>query len=98
MYLTPHIPQIQKLCEQHRVERLYAFGSVLTDRFSEKSDVDLVVEIGDNNPISYSEQYFGLKFKLEDLFRRPIDLLEQKAIKNKYLKAEIAKTSVKIYG
>ena len=98
MYLIPHIPQIRKLCKQHKVERLYAFGSVLTERFSESSDVDFVVEIEDDNPISYSEQYFGLKFKLEDLFRRPVDLLEQKAIKNKYLKAEIDKTSFRIYG
>ena len=45
VYLIPHIPQIRKLCEQHKVEQLYAFGSAVTYRFSEDSDVDLIVEI-----------------------------------------------------
>ncbi|RZJ39222.1 MAG: hypothetical protein EOO18_01335 [Chryseobacterium sp.] len=35
---------IQQLCEQHKVRRLYAFGSVLTDRFQQDSDVDLIVD------------------------------------------------------
>ena len=44
MNLMTHIPQIRELCEQHKVERLYAFGSVLTERFSKDSDVDFLVK------------------------------------------------------
>ena len=35
---------IQKLCASHKVKRLYAFGSVLTDKFNSKSDIDLIVD------------------------------------------------------
>ena len=98
MYLTAYIPQIRQLCERHKVGRLHAFGSVLTEGFSEGSDVDLVVDIEDDDPLSYCDRYFDLKFTLEDLFRRPVDLLERKAIKNKYLREEIERTGVKIYG
>jgi hypothetical protein len=98
MYLTSHIPQIKKLCEQHRVDKLYAFGSVLTDRFSKDSDVDLVVDIKDNDPLSYSELYFDLKFKLEDLFNRRVDLLEERAIRNPYFRKRLDKTKQLIYG
>ena len=98
MYLTPHISEIKKLCEQYKVDKLYAFGSVLTDRFSKDSDVDLVVDIKDKDPISYSDLYFDLKFGLEDLLGRRIDLLEERAIKNPYFRKRLDETKQLIYG
>ncbi len=98
MYLTAHIPRIKKLCEQYKVSKLYAFGSVLTDRFSKDSDVDLIVDIKDNDPISYSDKYFDLKFGLQDLFNRPVDLLEEKALKNPYFIQHLNETKQLIYG
>jgi hypothetical protein len=96
--LTEHIDQIRKLCELNKVSRLFAFGSVTTNKFSQVSDIDLIVEIDDNDPISYSEKYFNLKFQLEEILKRQIDLLEQKAIRNRILKNQIDKTKVQIYG
>jgi hypothetical protein len=98
MYLISHIQQIKELCEQHNVDKLYAFGSVLTDGFTKDSDVDLLVDIKDKDPISYSELYFDLKFKLEDLFNRPVDLLEERAIKNPYFRQHLDETKQLIYG
>ncbi|HPW67364.1 MAG TPA: nucleotidyltransferase domain-containing protein [Salinivirgaceae bacterium] len=95
--LYQHIDQIKRLCELNKVTTLFAFGSVTTDRFKQDSDIDLVVEIDDNDPISYSDKYFNLKFQLEDILKREIDLLEHKAIKNKYLIDEIDRTKVQIY-
>jgi predicted nucleotidyltransferase len=96
--LTEHIDQIRRLCELNKVSRLFAFGSVTTNKFSQVSDIDLIVEIDDNDPISYSEKYFNLKFQLEEILKRQIDLLEQKAIRNRILKNQIDKTKVQIYG
>jgi len=98
MYLTPHISEIKKLCEQNKVDKLYVFGSVLTDKFSKDSDVDFVVDIKDKDPISYSDLYFGLKFGLEDLLNRPIDLLEERAIRNPYFRQHLDETKQLIYG
>ena len=36
--------EISKLCDAHKVKRLYAVGSILTDKFNEHSDVDFIVE------------------------------------------------------
>lgn len=44
-YLDNHISEITKLCEIHKVKALYAFGSVLTDRFNDNGDIDLVVDL-----------------------------------------------------
>jgi predicted nucleotidyltransferase len=98
MYLTSHIPQIKKLCEQHKVDKLYAFGSVLTDQFSKDSDVDLLVNFVDMPVETYADNYFDFKFSLEDMLNRPIDLLEGQAIKNPYFLQKLDATKQLIYG
>jgi predicted nucleotidyltransferase len=90
--------QISKLCSTNKVKSLFAFGSITTENFKPFSDIDLIVDIDENDPISYSDYYFNLKFQLEQIFNRSIDLLESKALKNPYLKTQIDKTKVLIYG
>lgn len=96
--LHQHIDQIRELCNLNNVNTLFAFGSVTGGRFTADSDVDLIVDIIDDDPISYSDKYFNLKFQLEKILKREIDLLEQKAIRNKFLTNEINRTKVQIYG
>ncbi|MCX6223074.1 MAG: nucleotidyltransferase domain-containing protein [Bacteroidia bacterium] len=98
MYLDKYKNEINSLCRQNKVKSLYVFGSVLTDRFNEKSDIDLVVDIDSNDPFDYADSYFNLKFALQDLFRRPIDLLENKAIKNPYIRQNIDHSKSLIYA
>ncbi|MCU7551170.1 nucleotidyltransferase domain-containing protein [Chitinophagaceae bacterium LB-8] len=80
---------IQKLCEQHKVRRLYAFGSVLTDRFKKDSDVDFIVDFEPLDVSQYADNYFDLKFALEDTLHRSVDLLEEKTIRNPYFRKAI---------
>lgn len=89
---------LKNLCQQNKVKSLYVFGSVLTDRFSDKSDIDLIVDIDSIDPIEYADNYFNLKFALQDLFKRPIDLLENKAIKNPYVRQNIDNSKYLIYA
>ena len=97
MYLDSYIDEINMLCENHKVRQLFAFGSVLNAEFTKDSDVDLVVDFNTLDPIEYAENYFGLKFALEDLLNRQIDLLEQKALRNKYLAISINKSKKLLY-
>ena len=39
-----HIKSIVALCRKYKVNRLFVFGSVLTDRFNDGSDIDMVVD------------------------------------------------------
>lgn len=96
--IDQHIEQINRLCEINKVRALFAFGSVTNDSFNSDSDIDLLVDIDDNDPVSYADKYFNLKFQLKEILRREIDLLEQKAIRNKYLKSEIERTKIQIYA
>src|SRR5680860_1095811 len=70
--LNQHIDQIKKLCTRNGVKSLFAFGSVTTDQFKPESDIDLIVDIENNDPLSYSDSYFRLKFELEQLLKRQI--------------------------
>jgi predicted nucleotidyltransferase len=71
---------------------------VNTPDFHENSDVDLLVDFNTSDPIEYSDNYFNLKFELENLLKRHIDLLEYKALKNPLLKERINLTKELIYG
>jgi hypothetical protein len=98
MYLESFIGEIRLLCQKNRVKSLYVFGSVLTDKFTDKSDIDLIVDIDSIDPLEYSDFYFNLKFALEELLRREIDLLESRALKNPYLIDNINQSKTLLYA
>jgi predicted nucleotidyltransferase len=81
------------------VKKLYAFGSILTSRFNEESDVDILVdfnsEIDHNN---YADNYFDFYHALKKIFNRDVDLVDETTIKNPYFKEELDETKKLIYG
>ena len=89
--------QIQTLCRKHSVSELFVFGSVLGDSFNEESDIDFVVDFSDVSLEDYADNYFDLKFSLERIFERDVDLLERKAIRNPYLLESIDSTKQLVY-
>ncbi len=86
------------LCDSHKVGSLFVFGSVLRSHFNEASDIDFVVDFKDVDLYDYADNYFNFKDSLESLFNRPVDLLEERAIKNPILKQSIDSSKVLIYG
>jgi uncharacterized protein len=93
-----NIDGIKDLCKRHKVRKLFAFGSVLTSKFKKTSDIDLIVDFQDVDLYNYADNYFDLKDSLERLFKREVDLLEDKAIKNPYLRKSIESSKQLIYG
>jgi hypothetical protein len=82
--LDTYLNAIKKLCSQHKVNKLYVIGSILTDKFNEQSDVDFIVDFEPQDVLQYADNYYDLKFSLENILRRPVDLLEEQAIRNPY--------------
>ena len=97
-YLIDHINEIKRLCDKHNVKSLFAFGSVTTEAFTPQSDIDLLIDIDSSDPLDYTDNYFAVKFQLEKILKRQIDLLEQKSLRNPYLKKQIDQTKVRVYG
>jgi len=87
-----------RLCKAHKVGKLYAFGSSVTDRFNPNlSDIDVVVKIDIADPADRGDALLSLWDKLEILFKRKVDLLTEDSIKNPYLKKNIDQTKKLIY-
>ncbi len=66
--LTAHRAELDRLC----VKSLAVFGSVARGEARSKSDVDILVEFS-NTPDF--DRYMDLKFFLEDLLKRRVDLV-----------------------
>ncbi len=96
--LDHNILQINDLCKKHKVNNLFVFGSILTDRFNDESDIDLLVDFKDIELSKYVNNYFDFKDSLQNLLGRKIDLLEDKAIKNPVLRRNIDRTKQQVYG
>ena len=93
-----NIQKIVALCKKYKVNKLFVFGSIITDSFNEDSDVDLVVSFNKAEISDYFDNYFDFKYSLEELFGRDVDLLEEQTIKNPYLKKNVDATKALIYG
>jgi predicted nucleotidyltransferase len=86
------------LCKTHDVRYLYAFGSATTNHFNRlSSDIDLLVEIDDPDPITRGEKLLSLWDTFELFFQRRVDLLTDSSIRNPYLRKSIDSTKVLIY-
>ena len=71
---------------------------MLTERFNNESDIDFVVDFEPIDLFLYADNYYDLKFSLRDILKRPVDLLEDRAIKNPYLRQAINQKKLLIYG
>lgn len=96
--ILDNIDRIKALCEAYNVKSLFAFGSVCTNRFDEKSDIDLLISFYPMDYGDYADTYFELADKLELLFHRPVDLITDKSLSNPYFIESVDKTKMQLYG
>lgn len=98
-----NLQRIIDLCHKHKVRTLSVFGSILTDRFNENSDVDLLVDFEDydrDNPhgFDYVTNFFDLQDSLESLLNRKVDLVVASSLENRYFINNINRNKLLIYG
>ncbi len=96
--IEQHKSEIEQLCNNYNVEKMYVFGSILNQNFTKDSDVDLVVKFKSFDLSLYFENYFKLKEKLELILKRKVDLIEEQTLKNPFLIQSINKSKKMIYG
>lgn len=96
-FFEKYRPELVRLCEAYQVERLYAFGSVLTKRFKKESDIDFIVAFEDIPVMERGNNYFPLLWDLEKLLGRKVDLIVEGPIRNPVFREEIEQTKRLIY-
>ena len=102
--ITNNINEITDVCKKHHVKELFVFGSAVRENdFTNNSDVDLLVNF-ENLPLETNEQIFymienrdKLHERLKEIFKKEIDLIEEKNISNKYLRYFINKEKKLVY-
>ncbi|QQR84810.1 MAG: nucleotidyltransferase domain-containing protein [Flavobacteriales bacterium] len=87
--INGHRQQFIELCKSHRVKELYAFGSAVNGPFTASSDVDLLVELEQGDPIETGERLWSFWDRMELFFQRKVDLLTPRSLQNPVKKRHI---------
>lgn len=95
--VSQKLPEIQQILKAHKVSRAYLFGSVVTDRFHDGSDVDFLVAFKKVPFGAYAENYWSLEDALERLLHRKVDVVVERTLTNPYLIKVINQTKTPIY-
>lgn len=96
--VSDRIDELIQLCNTYNVKTMHVFGSVCTDKFNENSDIDILISFNNLSVEQYTDNYFELHYKLQDLFGRKIDLLTDKSLSNPYFIKGMEQTKQLIYA
>lgn len=89
-----NMDKIIALCKKYKVAKLWVFGSILTPRFNDRSDIDFLVDFDDKqiDLLDYADNFFNFIHEIEDVVGRKVDMVVDKSIRNRYFRAEIDET------
>lgn len=97
-----NIDKIAALCKKYKVAKLWVFGSILTDRFNDNSDVDFSVNFDSETihreNLDYADLFFEFLDGLRNIVGREVDIVFDDCVKNPYFKKELDSTKRLIYG
>jgi predicted nucleotidyltransferase len=93
-----NLTELTELCRRFQVARLELFGSATRDDFDPRhSDLDFLVEFAAAES-GFADRYFGFLEALEGLFSRRVDLIETKAITNRFFLQGISRSRELLYA
>jgi len=93
-----NIDKIIALCKKYKVAKLWVFGSILTHRFNDDSDVDFSVVFHYDQIQDLFLTFFDFIEDLQSLLGRKVDLVDETAIKNDFFRQELNNTKRLVYG
>lgn len=95
-----NMDRIIALCKKYKVAKLWVFGSILTPRFNDDSDVDLSVSFRKDEIalLDYADNFLDFLDELKTLFGRDVDLVSEDAVRNPYFRRKLDATKQLIYG
>ena len=97
-FVKNRLPQMIALLKKHHITQAYLFGSITTDKFNRKSDVDVLVSIDETlDPIIQGDHLILLWDELEILFGRKVDLLTERSLNNPFFIQSINQNKQLIY-
>jgi predicted nucleotidyltransferase len=90
--------EFTQICKSHSVKELYAFGSVVNGNFTDESDIDLLIEIDEPNPLTRGELLLSIWNYFELYFKRKVDVPAYNSLRNPFLKESINNSKKLVYA
>lgn len=97
--------RLSEICKKHYVKTLYVFGSITKENFNEESDIDFLYEIDIDRfkdwataAYDYTDNILSFESQLNKLFNRPVDLVPDIYIQNRFLKKSIEDSKQIVYA
>ncbi len=91
------LDNVTSIAKEWKIRELSLFGSVANGNLRNDSDIDVLVQFDPDVKYSLFD-IAELKRRLEEIFHRPVDLLEKDALQNPFRKKMILKTAKVIYA
>lgn len=95
MLSAKEIKKLQDYLATKPVARAFIFGSFARNEEQPESDIDILIEIDQQVRMGLIK-FANMKFDLEDLFNRKVDLLAEGGV-SKFIKPYIEKDKVLVY-
>lgn len=89
--------KITFFCQKWNVVEFALFGSVLRVDFNATSDVDVLVTFAQSSQTSLFDMA-QMQLELQEVFGRPVDLIEKLSLNNPYRKTAILESAEVIYA
>lgn len=89
--------QVAELSQRWQIAELSLFGSVLRDDFRPDSDVDVLVRFRPGAPWNLFD-FITLQEELSRVFGKPVDLVEEAALRNPFRRHAILTSRRVIYA
>ena len=91
-------PDLRKLCQEFQVKELYLFGSAASDKLSEHSDLDFIVQFDRQGYEGAFDQFLDFKYRLEQIYGCPVDLYHQQKFRNVIFREEVERSKKLLYA
>ena len=75
----------KSILDKYKVTYIALFGSYVRNEQRQDSDIDFLVTFGNVDLYNYFDNYLDFKEKLEQIYERKVDLVEEQTIKNPFL-------------
>ena len=90
--------KLTQLCKSLNIKRMNVFGSVVTDKFNDDSDIDFLILFSEDLSVGeYTDNYFELHYKLREIFNREIEIVTEPTLSNPYFIESINESKQLIY-
>ena len=91
------LPEIKGFCKKWGVVEFGLFGSALRDDMTSESDVDVLVTLAEDTRLTLAD-WVDMQEELCGIFKRDVDLVSKRGLRNPFRRHEILRTHKVIYA